>query len=196
MVKRPYILVLIFLVVFGLVSCQDSAVDSINDLDDDSPIAGDALDQLADDTPDDPSSDLPPDGTTDDPSSELGLSPGLIDEAPHVANKTKKHKKQPAAAVQTCEQLLVDTKAECLRTVPAGYDPAGCVFSWLENDDCDWEFVCTAVLTESPPTTTTTESASSSSSAESCETDRKISFSNCFINVDGFVKHSRAQLCN
>ena len=198
MVKRPYFLVLIFLVTFSLVSCQNDSSNadpeeaSINasegDIEED-PSVGAAPDNYGDisngDSPDtDVALDLPEES-----------QPILTDEEAPSDKKVKKKRRKPTAPPPTCEELLVDTKSECYKTVPAGYDPDGCNFSFIENEDCDWEFICEKVLTE-PPTLPPTTQASSSSSAESCETDRKISFNNCFINVDGFVKHSRAQLCD
>lgn len=167
MVKRPYLLLLIFLVTLNLVTCKD----------DNGKKGG---------------------NSPEDHSQAVGSSQAHQSKEGKSKEETHKKRRKPAP-VPTCEELLQDTKDECYRTVPVGYDPESCKFNWVENEDCDWEFICESTLPETPeeaPTTTEDPSSSSSSSVESCETDRKISFSNCFINVDGFVKHSRAKLCD
>lgn len=169
MVTRPYYRVLFFLVALSSVLCQDNVEVT-------AAAAAVAVDAGA------PIPIQPLDATVN------------VNQSPTNGTGTRKHKKK---VVPTCEELLQDTKAECLRTVPPGYDPAACIFSWIENEDCDWEFVCQTILLEdTTPEPTTTEEPESSESEESCETDRKIKFSNCFINIDGFVKHSKAPLCD
>jgi len=202
MVKRPYLLLLIFLVTLTLVTCKK---------DDDGNKGG----KKGDNSPEDHSQTVGSSedhssavgsseahskavGSSEDHSKAVGSSEGHQSEEEKPNEETSPKKRKKPVAEPTCEELLQETKKECYQTVPAGYDPDSCKFNFVENEDCDWEFICESTLpVESEEKTTTTEGPeSSSSSVESCETDRKISFNNCFINVDGFVKHSRAKLCD
>lgn len=208
MVKRPYFLVLIFLAVFGLVSCQDSnGDDQAQNLGD---TTNEGSNPIADDYPLDYPQYNEPDyinlgGNSSEAANSTDYELGATEDEPlPVASEpietVKKKTKKLKAAPPTCGEILIATKENCFANIPAGYDPAGCVFSYLENADCNWKFLCTATITEAPiptsPPESSSSSSSSSSSAESCEVDRKISFSNSFVNVKGFVKHSRAPPCD
>lgn len=102
----------------------------------------------------------------------------------------RKRSTTQAPPSESCETLLVDQNNDCLYNVPEGYEPSSCVFNIL-NEDCDWNCTCSAYGTEEPlPEVITTElpSLEISESKESCETDRKIKFKNCFIKVKGLVQ--------
>lgn len=181
MVKRRYFLFLIYVAAISLVSCQDEAEPAPEE---DSLIAAPAEDQLAPYMLDE----APPndEGTEDLP---------LADEP--TTKKPKKPKKTTEPPPQrTCPQLLTEENNDCLFNVPEGYDANSCKFN-IVNAECDWECTCEAIVTEAtteePPQTDDPDSEEPS--MESCETDKRIKFKNCFIDIDGFVKRAKANPC-
>ena len=110
-------------------------------------------------------------------------------ESPGKKKKPKKPKTTLAPDIAHCNALLEAEKLDCFSTIPEGYVAKDCSFT-IKNADCDWVFFCTHDYTEAPtdPPPPPEESSESDENAESCETDKKIKFKNCFINIKGFVK--------
>lgn len=122
--------------------------------------------------------------------------------------RKRRRKTTTTAAPQSCEDLLEAIRYDCFSSIPPGYDADSCAFN-IRNENCDWDFMCEEIITEAPTTPDPDYEEPDSSSSEyvddgndsdgddveSCETDRKIRFKNCFINIKGLIQKHKALSC-
>lgn len=196
MVKRRYFLFLFYVAALSVVSCQDEAVDEAfpeGPLPE-GPLSEDALPAAQDEGVDLVLTDESYQSAV--PYDDVVIDDIAQPEEPATKKPKKPRKTTEAPVAQSCAQILVAEQNDCLFNVPEGYDANSCKFD-IKNEECDWECACEAYLTEA-----TTEEPihtdapdSDEESMESCETDKKIKFKNCFIDIDGFVKRAKANPC-
>jgi len=101
-------------------------------------------------------------------------------------------KKKPVETLIPCSEAILDDKFDCEnKDVPKGYKG---VFTYKDNDDCDWECNYVALPTLTPPTKGTKvvkvikhKETTVKPDKKECSGEESFQFSNCLVKVSGLM---------